>query len=55
MSFNRIQAAKVKLWDFSAYFWNTPRILRTRGGSAVRQIDRAETKYRLTSLHIIYD
>ena len=25
MSFNRIQAAEVKLWDFSAYFWNTPR------------------------------
>ena len=26
MNFNRIQAAEVKLWDFSAYFWNTPRI-----------------------------
>ena len=25
MNFNRIQAAEVKLWDFSAYFWNTPR------------------------------
>ena len=27
MNFNRIQAAEKKLWDFSAYFWNTPRIL----------------------------
>ena len=27
MNFNRIQAAEVKLWDFSAYFWNTPRML----------------------------
>ena len=26
MNFNIIQAAEVKLWDFSAYFWNTPRI-----------------------------
>ena len=25
MDFNRIQAAEVKLWDFSAYFWNIPR------------------------------
>ena len=25
MNFNIIQAAEVKLWDFSAYFWNTPR------------------------------
>ena len=30
-------------------------ILRTRGGSAVRQIDRDGTKYRLTSMYIIYD
>ena len=28
MNFNKIQAAEVKLWDFSAYFWNTPRIRR---------------------------
>ena len=27
MNFNRIQATEVKLWDFSAYFWNTPRTL----------------------------
>ena len=27
INFNRIQAAEVKLWDFSAYFWNTPRSL----------------------------
>ena len=27
MNFNIIQAAEVKLWDFSAYFWNTPRTL----------------------------
>ena len=27
MSLNRIQAAEVKLWDFSAYFWNAPRSL----------------------------
>ena len=26
MIFDRIQAAEVKLWDFSAYLWNTPRI-----------------------------
>ena len=26
MNVNRIQAAEVKLWDFSAYFWNTPPI-----------------------------
>ena len=26
MNFNRIQEAEVKLWDFSEYFWNTPRI-----------------------------
>ena len=25
MNFDRIQAAEVKLWDFSAYFLNTPR------------------------------
>ena len=25
MNFTRIQAAEVKLWDFSAYFWNIPR------------------------------
>ena len=25
MNFDRIQAAVLKLWDFSAYFWNTPR------------------------------
>ena len=30
-------------------------ILRVRGGSEVRQIDRAGTKYRLTSMYIIYD
>ena len=29
MNFNRIQATEVKLWDFSAYFWNTPRIVNT--------------------------
>ena len=28
---------------------------RMRGGSAGRQIDRAGTKYRLTSTYIIYD
>ena len=27
MNFNRIQATEVKLWDFSAYFWKTPRML----------------------------
>ena len=26
MNFNRIEAAEVKLWDFSAYFWNAPRM-----------------------------
>ena len=25
MNFNKIEAAEVKLWDFSAYFWNAPR------------------------------
>ena len=25
MNFNRIQAAEVKLFDFSTYFWNIPR------------------------------
>ena len=28
MNFNRIQAAEVKIWDFSAYFLNTPRICK---------------------------
>ena len=27
IDFKRIEAAEVKLWDFSAYFWNAPRIL----------------------------
>ena len=27
MNFNRIQAAEVNLWELSAYFWNTSRIL----------------------------
>ena len=26
MNFKRIEAAEVKLWDFSAYFWNAPRM-----------------------------
>ena len=30
MNFNRIQEAEEKLWDFSAYFWNTPRTCKSR-------------------------
>ena len=26
IKFNRIHESQIKLWDFSAYFWNTPRI-----------------------------
>ena len=38
MNFKRIEAAEVKLRDFSAYFWNTPRNNESLGPLRAKKI-----------------